>query len=319
MVKSKFLYIFLLSFYFFGSALSQQSNPFEIKTRKNSVNIQQKSNENNVFNLDSRKQQEVQNNEIDTTNPFELHNKTPKANSLDQALSQKINKKNQSSPISYINSDKNQTDSNFLLWIFLFILVFLAILLSFNRGLILNIFKAIWFYNLTNSLFRNFGNRDLIFYILLFLNFIINFAIFIYLIANKFHHLSGLNFFMITAGIVLSIYTFKHLAIYLFNSVFTSLKSITTFNFTILLFNISLGILLLPINLIAGYSISPIAIFFIYFGGFIVFSMYLLRLFRGFLITLNYFNISIFHFFLYLCAFEIIPLLFLYRFFVNFL
>ena len=319
MIKSKFLYIFLLIFYFSGSALSQQSNPFEIKTRKNNVNIQQKTNEKNVFNLDSRKQQEIQSTEIDTTNPFELHNKTQKVNSSVQVSSKKNNNKNQSSSLSINNSDKSKDNSNFLLWIFLFILVLLAILLSFNRGLILNIFKAIWFYNLTNSLFRNFGNRDLIFYVLLFLNFIINFAIFIYLYVNKIHHLSGLNFFINIVGVVLSIYLFKHLAVYLFKKVFSSLKSLTTFNFTILLFNISLGLLLIPINLIIGYSISSIAMFFIYFGIFIIFSLYVLRLFRGFLITLNYFNISIFHFFLYLCAFEIIPLLFLYKFFINFL
>lgn len=319
MIKNKFLYIFLLIFYISGSVLSQQSNPFEIKTRNNNVNIQQKTNEKNVFNLNSRKQQELQNNEIDTSNPFELQNKTQKANSFDQVPSKNINKKNQSSSISNNNSDKSNNNSNFLLWIFLFILVLLAILLSFNRGLILNILKVIWFYNLTNSLFRNFGNRDLIFYVLLFLNFIINFTIFIYLYVNGFHHLNGLNLFVNIAGAVFLIYTFKHLAIYLFKRVFTSLKSITTFNFTILLFNISLGLLLLPINLIIGYSISSVAIFFIYFGVFIIFAMYVLRLFRGFLITLNYFNISIFHFFLYLCAFEIIPLLFLYKFFINIL
>jgi hypothetical protein len=44
---------------------------------------------------------------------------------------------------------------------------------------------------------------------------------------------------------------------------------------------------------------------------------YVFRLFRGFLSTYNYIAVSIFHFFIYLCAFEILPLLILYKIVVS--
>ena len=308
---NKLSYILLLFVLLFSNsdALAQNTNPFEIKSRIGKPN--KSAVEKTVIDIDESIDtiEKIRETNSDS-NPFELKN---------------INKTGKKIISSPRRSDKKQGvenfngSSDFLLWIFLFILIFLALLLSVNRGLIQKIVKVIWYYNHTNSLLRNFGQREFLFYFFLFITFIVNLSIFVYLYIESKHNISGLDLFLRVLGITAIIYIVKHILIFLFNWIFPSLKALIIYNFTILLFNISLGIFLLPINLIAAYSVPAISSIFLIFGIVLIAIMYLLRLFRGFLVTYNYFSISIFHFFIYLCAFEILPLLFLYKFFVNYL
>ncbi len=308
---NKLSYILLLFVLLFSNsdALAQNTNPFEIKSRIGKPN--KSAVEKTVIDIDESIDtiEKIRETNSDS-NPFELKN---------------INKTGKKIISSPRRSDKKQGvenfngSSDFLLWIFLFILIFLALLLSVNRGLIQKIVKVIWYYNHTNSLLRNFGQREFLFYFFLFITFIVNLSIFVYLYIESKHNISGLDLFLRVLGIIAIIYIVKHILIFLFNWIFPSLKALIIYNFTILLFNISLGIFLLPINLIAAYSVPAISSIFLIFGIVLIAIMYLLRLFRGFLVTYNYFSISIFHFFIYLCAFEILPLLFLYKFFVNYL
>jgi len=314
MAKRRLIHIFIFIIGFYGMGISQQSNPFELKSRKS---IQQKpvEKDENVFNID------VENEEVlpqsNSQNPFELDKKkNNKKQSVNKSGGAKIEVK-QKEKVDL--GAKYHGDSKFLLWLFLFMLVFLALLLSVNRGLVMKIVKVIWYYNHTNLLFRNFGNREMVFYIFLFINFIINMAIFLYLLIEKNTQFNGLSFFLKVVSIVFVIYLIKHISIMIFRNSFKSLKSLSVYNFTILLFNISLGLFLIPINLLGAYSLTSISSFFIGFGIVLIIVLYVLRLLRGFLITYDYFNISIFHFFLYLCAFEILPLLILSKYFADFL
>jgi len=287
---------------------SQNTNPFELKSRSDKQ-IDNKTTD-NVF--------EIEDNIVDTitdkkqtNNPFELNNKQKKA--IHHTKPAVKIKKDIPNHLTYKGS------SDFLLWLFLFILSLIAILLSINRGLILKIIKVLWYYNHTNSLLRNFNNRDFLFYFFLFFVFILNLAIFAYGYIKIRHGFSGLDFFLKVFAVIGIIYIVKHVSILLFNSIFPSLKGLVMYNFTILLFNISLGLFLIPINLAVIYSVPSVSSFFLIFGLIIIAITYLIRLFRGFLVTYNYFSISIFHFFIYLCAFEILPLLFLYKYFIDFL
>ncbi len=308
---NKLSYILLLFVLLFSNsdALAQNTNPFEIKSRIGKVN--KSAVEKNVFDIKEPVDTIEQIHDMGSVNnPFEL-NKTAKANKKLSSSSRIRDKK------QFNKSFEGSSD--FLLWIFLFVLIFLALLMSVNRGLIQKIVKVIWYYNHTNSLLRNFAQRDFLFYFFLFAIFVVNLSLFLYLLIMSTHDISGLNFFIRIFGLVAIIYILKHISIILFNWIFPSLKALIIYNFTILLFNISLGIFLLPVNLIAAYSVLAISSIFLIFGIVLIVIMYFLRLFRGFLVTYNYFSISIFHFFIYLCAFEILPLLILYKFFVNYL
>ena len=192
MAKNKILYIVLFILGFCEFSYSQQTNPFEIESRKSVISTQKTTNKDNVFNLDSRETTIPQSIKLDSTNPFELRN-TNKIKINNSLNSKKISKEKNIYSFAIDSTNESKGNSDFLLWLFLFILTFIAILLSFNRDLVLKIFKSIWYYNLTNTLFRNFGNRDSFFYILLFLNFLVNLAILSYLFVNKFHDIIGIH------------------------------------------------------------------------------------------------------------------------------
>jgi len=313
MIKTLYIY-FLLVLLSFGvnEGYSQNNNPFELKSRsnKNEKKISEDKSNDNVFNIKNSQEDTstAQESKIVSNNPFDLGAKRSKSVVVKEATSK----------LDINNADNDfNGGSGFLFWVLLIVLVFVAVLLSINRSLITKIIKVVWYYNHTNTLFRNFGNREFLFYILLFINFTINLAIFIYLYLDKNHNLTGINLFVKIFVIVTIVYVFKHASIYFFNKVFSSLKSLSKYNFTIFLFNIALGLFLIPINLFSAYGFSYISSIFIIFGIVFIVIFYLLRLFRGLLITYDYFSISIFHFFLYLCTFEILPLLFLSKYFAN--
>jgi hypothetical protein len=312
-----YLILFLLGL---GNVSISQTNPFEIKNRKE-TKIFHKATDNKKKESFEKKSSEDQD-QIKETNPFEINKKkfelSPESISNHKNIEDKEKQKRVDNVLNDVKENQND-DTSLLLWVFLFALVFIALLTSINRALILKIFKSIWFYNLTNILFKNFASREYFYYLFLFINFVLNLSIFIYLFLNKLFNFSGFRLFFIIFSIIFLIYFFKHLFIYIFELIFPTLKSLITYNFTVLLFNISLGVFLLPLNLFVAFSFDSLAVIILYFSGIIILILYILRLFRGFLITYNYFNNSIVHFFLYLCAFEILPLFVLYKIIVEIL
>ena len=303
-----FLIILLLSFVF--HLWGQNHNPFEIRTGKGGDSVaglkSAPATKSDTILLNNNEKKLLSN----PQNPFEI-NGVKKDKDIRQAK-QSVAKKE--TELTGAGEKKYHGDESFLLWLFLFLLVFMAILLTINRYLIAKIIKATWYHNLTNILYRTFFNRDLILYLSLAIVFVLNLSIFIYLLARHFFGFTGFSFYLyILAGVVL-IYAFKHFFIYLFVKIFPGLKNLIVYNFTVLLFSITIGILLLPINLIIAYSYQSVSLILMYFTIAMLIFFYVFRLFRGFLATYTYINDSIFHFFLYLCAFEILPLLAIYRF-----
>jgi len=114
------------------------------------------------------------------------------------------------------------------------------------------------------------------------------------------------------------LYLGKYLCLVIAGYTFNTRDLVNTYIFVVFMINKVLGILLIPFILILAFAkpvYYPIAI--IGAGGLSV----LLILYR-YLFSLtsvrNKLHISSFHFFLYLCAFEILPLLLLYKFIVQY-
>ena len=114
------------------------------------------------------------------------------------------------------------------------------------------------------------------------------------------------------------IYIGKYISLQLMGYIFNVRELVSTYIFVVFMINKVLGILLLPFILMLAFS-KPIY-YSIAIGGAAILTI-LLFLYR-YLFTLtsvrNKLHISSFHFFLYLCAFEIIPLLILYKFIVQY-
>lgn len=318
LLKHIFLFIFSLMIIDHISS-GQVSNPFDIQSRlKNKTFTKQSDTLNNK--ISKNDSLPANNDTLKTTlvNPFDIDR-----NKID-SIYEEIESVGQNKKLSlnfnanYIKKTFSGNNSSFLIWVILFGLIIIAVIVSMNRDTVLKIIRSSWFNNIMNLLHRNFSNKDIILYSFLYLNFALNLSIFLYIILANHQNMNGFGLFSSLLLMICLIYTFKHLMIYIFEMIFTSLKGIRFYSFSVMIFNIILGLALIPVNAFAAFSPGTVAEVFIVAGVVLLIIFYTFRLFRGFLSTYNYFVISIFHFFIYLCAFEIIPLLILYKVVVSF-
>jgi hypothetical protein len=139
------------------------------------------------------------------------------------------------------------------------------------------------------------------------------------LIFNR--HLLALSFwegFFYISLFFTFLYIGKYISLQIAGYVFNSKELVNTYIFVVFMINKVLGVLLVPFILILAFAkpiFHPYAI-----GGAALITV-LLILYR-YLFSLtsvrNKLHISSFHFFLYLCAFEILPLTILYKFIVQY-
>lgn len=139
------------------------------------------------------------------------------------------------------------------------------------------------------------------------------------LIFNR--HLLALSFwegFFYISLFFTFLYIGKYISLQIAGYVFNAKELVNTYIFVVFMINKVLGVLLVPFILILAFSkpfFHPYAI-----GGAALITV-LLILYR-YLFSLtsvrNKLHISSFHFFLYLCAFEILPLTLLYKFIVQY-
>ena len=134
-------------------------------------------------------------------------------------------------------------------------------------------------------------------------------------------HLLPLSFwegYLYIALFFTSLYLGKYLFLLLAGYTFNSMELIQTYVFVIFMINKVLGILLVPFILILAFAkpqFYPIAIV----GGAVLSVLLILYRYLFYLTTVrNKLHISSFHFFLYLCAFEIVPILILYKLVVQY-
>ncbi len=114
------------------------------------------------------------------------------------------------------------------------------------------------------------------------------------------------------------LYLGKYVCLQIVGFVFSVRDLISTYIFVVYMINKVLGILLLPFILILAFAqpaYYPIAIG---CGAGLSILLFLYRYLFSLTSVRNKLHISSFHFFLYLCAFEILPLLILYKFIVQY-
>lgn len=322
-------------------ARSQVANPFEIQSRLDSVYNSENSSESsttNVFDVqraDDKIIPTIPTPAIDTTesdlvpsvgedfeeenevedlnvNPFDVsHIPIRKSKLKTEADAFKTKKKK--------SSEKESTGSNaFLFWLNLLTGLILAIVINTQKGAIKKISKAI-----TNENVLKLNNREEKkglngYYLLLYISFFMNAAIFTYLVVFNFYKIQGWTSFQWIFLGILAIYLVRHLFIYLMGRVFPVQKDSQLYGFTIQTFNIFIGIILIPFNLIIAFGPEKTAVPLIFIGLVILGILALLRTFRGLLIASTYVQSNLFHFLLYLCTFEILPILLLIKIVGNF-
>ncbi len=120
-------------------------------------------------------------------------------------------------------------------------------------------------------------------------------------------------FFLVTVCLV---YSIRFLVSYLLSFVVSNTELDREYFFNTFVFSQTLGLILFPMIVLIQFSKYP-AEWFLYPAVIICAGFYVLRLFRGFVISVLEQNVGILYIFLYLCALEILPLLVLVKFLLT--
>jgi len=305
-------YIILFLILFTSSLPPQNtgSNPFDIEGRQDSLVVQtvsdnqstKKSSEakENVFDINrgqgsahmESQTRELGNNSTLTeqqpiengSNPFEVSHIPLRKSKL----------KNEADAFSVKNTTLKTIDTGrsqsytFIFWLVLVSTFIIAFVINTKRTVIPSMAKS-----LTNTNILTYNKREQSggfsgHYLLLYIVYFINAAIFIYLLLDKYESLGIKAVFLYCFLGVLSIYLLKHLLLYIIGSVFPIEKEVGVYNFSIQVHNNLLGLALIPLNLIIAYGPLSLSKAFLYFGIFVVVILYILRSLRGILVAATF-------------------------------
>ncbi len=122
--------------------------------------------------------------------------------------------------------------------------------------------------------------------------------------------------FAIVLGVISGLFIFKYLSIKFVGFIFQMGKEFDEYFFNVTLYNKAMGLFLLPIVAIIPYVASFLVFPLQIIGISILIASTLLKYARGFKIIISK-GILLFYLILYLCTFEILPVLYLYKFFVS--
>lgn len=109
------------------------------------------------------------------------------------------------------------------------------------------------------------------------------------------------------------IYLIKYIVIKLSGWLFNAPAAASTYNYVVFSINKIIGILLIPLTILIAYSGSNDTSSLYTLTGIMIACLFLYRYISSFILIRGSLNVTAFHFFLYLCAVEIIPLLIVYK------
>ena len=287
-------YLFIVSFYFFigTSGAQNTANPFELRASGSET----------VANKHQPKP--IAEQEIDHSNPFEIIHVPANYALRDTLLVKK--------PIPI--TSKKVNNQNFLFVSISLLLLFLTILVVMNRGLLANIYRAIFSDTYLKVVYRFQNSGHTLSYGLFYLFFFLNAGLFLTLLLKQFkfnYFASDITLFFVCVGGIALTYFIKHSVLRIIGLIFPVQKEISYYSFTIIAFNIFLGIALLPINSLISFSSDQVANLCLYLGVIFFLLLYCIRQLRGMFLAANYLTFQKFHFFIYLCTIEIAPILIL--------
>ncbi len=301
------------------------NNEFEVYRKDDSLNPpipKTTSTQDSIGQEDVSTSKESQGEEIDidaeeinylSDNPFEVTHVPYRRSELKEQAknASKTNETTKSKNRSVVNL--KSTSNTFIFWLVLFTLLLLAIVVNVQRNAVLKVAKSITNENVLKLSKREENGGLTGHYIMLYVMFFINLACFIYLIAKRYNGFDGFSNWLIVFGIVSGAYILRHISMAFIGGIFDIQKDSSLYSFTIMTFNIFLGLILMPINLVTAFSPPEISSAAMYTGIGLILILLLIRSARGLLIGVRFIGEHLFQIFLYLCVFEIAPILILLR------
>ena len=137
-----------------------------------------------------------------------------------------------------------------------------------------------------------------------------------------YHFAEGINFWLLYLNCMVAlgvIYLIKFLVLKCCGWVFSISRATDTYIFVVFLVNKMLGIFLLPFLILISFSSSTARDIYVTLSLIMVFVFLVYRILASFRPIRSEIKLTPFHFFLYLCAFEIAPLLLIYKVLLTYL
>lgn len=312
------VFVIFMSLHYDVCAQSR-SNPFEIKPRLKEVPISDTLIRDTLSKVQAKLQSDTLSLSIDS---ISLVSSPPSANSkanpfeVDHVPIRKSIVDKKTEDIKTI-TESTKGSTRFLFFFLILGCALLAIVLGTGRKILNLISKSLINENILKLYYREDLFRPSTF--ILYLIFVINFSAFLYLAATQYGGPSGIVTYGLIMAVVFAVYLIRHTTLLFLGIVFPVSKPAGIFSFTVMVFNHFIGLILIPINLFLALGPVEYKYYVLIFTIFLLAFLYLLRTFRGVFILSEYFIERFFQIIIYLCAFEIVPMLILWKTISNFL
>nr|WP_262912771.1 DUF4271 domain-containing protein [Membranihabitans marinus] len=221
------------------------------------------------------------------------------------------------------DTSENQEESITHVEYWAFILDLLLLLLTtglflYDREIFNNIRKASVQENLLRYIYRDMYIRKPYPFYYLNIIYLLGFSYFIYKVgvAYKFDP-SFINYLIILACLTL-LFFIKHILLHILSNISDNSFEIKFYQYWLILFSGLMGIIIIPVILMLSVFNTALIKNTIIILGILVILLYLYRLAKSVIHGRFYITKHVFHFFLYFCAVEIIPLCLVYRFLTPF-
>ena len=212
--------------------------------------------------------------------------------------------------------DEDRKFRRFLFPVFFIDLIVFTLLIFLFQSYFSRIFAAFRSDNLMSQLYRERETGLRLPIVLLYFLFFLNLGIYFFLFTKyfevnfQFNNLLTLTLFV---GAIMVIYLGKHIFLRIASTIFPVEKQIKFYSFNVSIFNIITGFALIPINLFIGFGPEALNGFFFILGGLIIIGIFIFRSLRNLANANRLLTVYPFHFLLYICTTEFVPLVIIYK------
>lgn len=271
-----------------------QSNPFELKMGSNvtgPLSSEERSEGTLEPEMDTTNSQSVFQDSIGETNPT---TQTVQENTIEQIL---LDEK----PIP-------ESRNTFVFWISLLSGLLLSILFTGNRKILNEMMKSLSNINYMKLFQKEERNGGSISFFILYVIYVLNAAIFLRFVLIQFE-VPLFNYKLIyLIGIVAGMVVLRHLSLSVVSYLRKRLPDAISYSFIIIIINSLMGLILIPINLMLAFGPNNLVKNIVFLGLFLLVLAFILKWFRGFVNSARIILGDSFHFLLYLCTCEIVPI-----------
>jgi len=300
--------IFLLLIFSNSLVAQNSNNPFEIVPRLDPV-IRQA--------IEDKKATGAPDNPFDIIRSGSTIPRATKPSPKPEAPKTVVEETPQNAPV-LLGDDKGYR--RFLFITVLVMLIVLTLLFTLFRSVIGKAWQGFLNANILNQLYRERSLVTTVPYLILYVLFFLNAGIFAMLLA-KYYNIpiasSNIGALSLCVGGIGAFFLMRHALLNLVGLIFPIDKETGVYGFSLTIFNIIMGLLLVPMILFVAYSPDALAKTLIPVFLFLLAGMYLYLLLRGLLIANRYVLLHKFHFLLYICAIEIAPLVIVVKWLIS--